>query len=224
MSRKFMYLTLVLATGMLVNAAGAEQIWLEAESADTIVATMQIETGADASGGQYVAVAGGNNSTGSPPGDGLFTYAVTVAGGDYALYGRVIAPSGSDDSFWLRIVDAAGEMVATNTNNHGSGWIRWSLSNGSAWHWSTVDSMDDADDPVFTMPAGTYTVELRYREDGALLDAVLLTDDLAVDLATLPGDLSGMAYDPILPTAPRRWIRGCCSGVRDWVPRPVGST
>ena len=44
--------------------------------------------------------------------------------------------------------------------------------------------MDDADKTVlFTMEAGSYTVEITYREDGAKIDAFLLTDDMEFDIS-----------------------------------------
>ena len=43
--------------------------------------------------------------------------------------------------------------------------------------WEDVFSDDDTDSPTveFTMPAGTYTLELRYREDESQLDALVIT-------------------------------------------------
>jgi len=99
----------------------------------------------------------------------------------------VIAPSGTDDSFWLRIQGAT-----TQTTNDPSGWGRWGVDNGSNWHWAEVESMDDDDQTVeFTLAAGTYTLEIAYREDGTLLDRFLITDNL--DL--VPVTLSPMSAD-----------------------------
>jgi len=156
-------------------------IWIEAESPDTITDPMQILSDVDASGGQYIEVAPGNNDTGNPPADGHVTYVFTVAGGTYKILGRAIAPSGSDDSFWVRIQGAT-----TNTINDVSGWWKWGIVNSQDWFWSPVRSMDDNSQTVeFTMAAGTYTLEMAYREDGTLLDRLLITDDLALDPATL---------------------------------------
>jgi hypothetical protein len=38
----------------------------------------------------------------------------------------------------------------------------------------------------WTLAAGEHTLEIAKREDGTLLDAILITDDLALDQATLP--------------------------------------
>ena len=169
---------------------GAEEIWFEAESADTITAPLQVWSDrADASGGQYIEVVPGNSSSNNPPTDGHATYVFQVKGGVYKIIGRVIAPSGSDNSFWFRIQGAT-----TNTTNHPSGWVRWNgIEQGSDWHWDDVHSDDDPNDPTveFTLAAGTYTLEIAYREDGALLDRFLITDNL--DLA--PVTLSPMSAD-----------------------------
>jgi len=106
----------------------------------------------------------------------------------------VIAPSGSDDSFWCRI-----EGATTNTTNHSSGWVRWSVDNGSDWHWAAVESMEpidaDYENVEFTLAAGTYTLEIAYREDGTLLDRFLITDNLNLAPAALSPMLADLNHD-----------------------------
>ncbi len=47
-----------------------------------------------------------------------------------------------------------------------------------------MQSMDDGNAKVqFTMAAGTCTLEIAYREDGALLDSILITDNIDFDPA-----------------------------------------
>jgi len=155
-------------------AMASEEIWLEAE-AGTLTAPMNAYSALPgASGGQYIGAELGNNSTGNPPAPaGTATYSITVQGGIYKLLCRVIAPSSGEDSLWIRIQGAT-----TNTSNHSSGWIRWNdMVHGTDWQWDEVHSSDDSNETVyFTMPAGTYTLEVGYREDGAYVDALLLTD------------------------------------------------
>ena len=155
-----------------VASVSSEEIWLEAEDADTITAPMEIYTDiADASGGKYIGTTDDvGNSSGSPPSpDGTASYTFTVEGGTYVLSCRIIIPSG--DSFWLRIPGAT-----TQTTNHSSGWIRWSdPPNSDSWYWEDVFSAeDDGETVLFTMDPGTYTLEIGYREDGALMDTILI--------------------------------------------------
>jgi len=151
-------------------------LWLEAESTASITEPMRVWSDiADASGGQYIAATSGNNSKGNPPTEGVATYTITVPGGTYRIVGRVIAPGGTSDSFWVR-VQGAGIDVTT----HASGWLHWSMENGTAWHWTPVNSYDAGSATVlFRMPAGTYTLEVAYREEGALLDAIAIVEDLS---------------------------------------------
>ena len=151
----------------------SEEIWLEAEAADTITAPFQVYTElAGASGGEYIGTTDDVGDSGSNPPfpDGTASYTFTVAGGTYKISCRIIIPSG--DSFWFRI-----EGATTQTTNHSSGWVRWSdPPDSEAWYWEDVFSAEDSGDTVlFTMDPGTYTLEVGYREDAALMDTILIS-------------------------------------------------
>ena len=45
------------------------------------------------------------------------------------------------------------------------------MDNGDTWHW-------DEDVVEFTLSAGEHTLEIAKREDGTLLDALVITDKL----------------------------------------------
>jgi hypothetical protein len=143
--------------------------WFEAESG-TITAPMLVYMGdPTASGGHYIGTEetlGDENA--NPPADGIATYNFTVPGGTYKVVLRIVATSGSD-TFWIRIPTAT-----TNTNNHASGWVLFGQPEHSDdWQWTEVSSRDDDSRVVeFTLTAGTHTLEVARREDGALLDAV----------------------------------------------------
>jgi len=158
-----------------------DEIFLEAEAAETITPPMQVNADDPAaSGGQYIAVAAGNSSDDAPPAEGVAAYSVTVQGGIYKIVGRVFVADNGNDSFWLRILDSTGQMVPTNTNNHSSGWVRCNnLDSNVEWYWEDVFSVDDPGNPTvhFTMAAGTHTLEFAYR-DGCKLDAFVITDKL----------------------------------------------
>ncbi len=155
------------------------EAYREVESADTIAEPMMIWDDPEASGGQYMEVQPGTTGGGSGANEDLSaTYDISVSGGVYQLLGRTLCPDGKDDSFWIRI------QGATTNRNNDTGWVRWGVVNSSEWMWTPVRSMDDADKTVlFTMEAGSYTVEITYREDGAKIDAFLLTDDMEFDIS-----------------------------------------
>jgi hypothetical protein len=150
----------------------SEEIWLEAEAADTITEPMMIYDDPAASGGKYIGTTDdvGNSSSNPPAPDGTASFTFTVAGGTYKVSCRIIIPSG--DSFWVRIPGAT-----TQTTNHSSGWVRWSdPPNSNNWYWHDVFSAEDNGETVlFTMDPGTYTLEIGYREDAALMDAIVIS-------------------------------------------------
>jgi hypothetical protein len=48
------------------------------------------------------------------------------------------------------------------------------MPNSETWIWDDMDN-DEGPNPgvlIYTLDAGTYTMEIGYREDGALLDAI----------------------------------------------------
>ena len=149
-----------------------EAIWLQAEAAETVTAPMKVyDDDPTAMDGKYIGTddAIGNSSDNPPTPDGTATYTFTVQGGVYKISGRVIIPGG--ESFWVRIPGAT-----TQTLNDTSGWVKWSdPPQGHNWHWAEVFSADDGNVVVqFTMAAGTYELEIGYREDGAWLDAIVI--------------------------------------------------
>jgi hypothetical protein len=157
----------------------SEEIWIEAEAADTITDPMKTYDDPLASGGKYIGTDQGlGNEMDAAPADGVATYSFTVQGGTYKILGRVIIPSG--DSFWVRIPGATNLTPGEDPDQIGTGWVRWAdPSDGAEWHWEEVFSADHGGETAnWTLPAGTYTLEIARREDGALLDAIVITDDV----------------------------------------------
>ena len=147
--------------------AGTVKLYLEAENG-TLTAPLQTGTDAAASNGLYWQVAAGNNSSASAPATGRALYPFTVtSAGNYKVWGRVNGPTDNDDSFWVRM----------DTGN----WVQWnSLVNGGVWNWNDVhDSLAGGATVTYNLTAGNHTLELAYREDGAKIDRLLITNDLA---------------------------------------------
>ncbi len=154
----------------------SEEIWIEAEEADTITEPMKIYDDPAASGGRYIGTTDDlDNSSNSPPTPaGTASYTFTVAGGTYKISGRINVPSGNN-SFWVQI---QGATTPAETELDSSGWVRWNDPPDAAnWFWNDVFSDDDDQDAIvlFTMPAGTHTLEIAYRETGAMLDAIVIS-------------------------------------------------
>jgi len=146
------------------TSGGPVYLWLEAESG-TISAPMQSGVDTAASGGAFIQVAAGNNSQTAPPvsGQALLTFDVVTAG-RYKIWGRVIDATNGDDSFWVRIDDGM--------------WTDWNnIPIGAAWHWDDVHNATAA--VTYTLATGSHTLTIAYREDGARLDRLLVTNDLA---------------------------------------------
>jgi len=154
----------------------SEEIWIEAEAADTITEPMLIYDDPLASGGKYIGTTDDvGNSSNSPPPDGIATYNFTVQGGTYKVSCRIIIPSG--DSFWVRIPGAANLTPGEDPDNPGTGWVMWSdPPNSYNWYWHDVFSGDhDGETANWTLAAGTHTLEIARREDGALIDIIVIS-------------------------------------------------
>jgi hypothetical protein len=153
----------------------AEQIYIEAE-AGSITAPMTVRTDPLASGGSYIGTDDGiGDENDTAPADGVATYSFTAQGGVYKILIRVIITGGSN-SFWLRIPTATSQ-THEDPDQPGSGWIRFNdISDGADWHWDEVHSNDHGNAVVnLTLPAGQHTLEIARREDGTLLDAVVIS-------------------------------------------------
>ena len=53
------------------------------------------------------------------------------------------------------------------------------MDEGDAWHWDEITNADQGNNLVqFTLAPGEHVLEIAKREDGALLDALVITDKL----------------------------------------------
>ena len=123
------------------------------------------------------------DATSEPNDLGIASYIFTVEeDGQYIVNLREAAffNGGWKNSFWVRI---AGDDVTTNIDADlgEDGWINFNEFErgftggvGYWWVWDQVhNDLSSVYTPVtFTLPAGTYTLEIAYRERGAKLDAI----------------------------------------------------
>ena len=148
-----------------------DDFWLEAECA-AVGAKWSVKADGSASNGSYVVVEKGNAYS-SPPSDVAdnrvrFTFS-TAAAGTYRLFARVLAASGLDDSFYVRV--------------NGGTWYSWDngLSGSSGFAWQEYGK------GLLNLKSGTNTIDFAYREDGTKLDKLYLTPG-----ATVPSGYGGV--------------------------------
>ena len=160
----------------------------EAEATDIIGESWQTFHDPTSSGGTYIGSdeSDGDDNDTAPGADWVAVYNFTVAAeGDYKILLR--GQEADSDSFWVRITTATSQ-THEDPDQPGSGWVMFNgMDAPNGWAWDEVHS-DDHDGTVvnWTLAAGEHTLEIAKREDGVLLDAILIIDDLALDQATLP--------------------------------------
>ena len=138
---------------------GTSTYWLEAECA-TVGSRWNLVNDGNASNGQYAVVLSGNEYNAPPADVPANRIRFTLNGaeaGNYKLFARVDAPSGNDDSYWVRI--------------NGGAWYQWngSIRQAVGFVWNPYPG------PQVSLNAGTNTVDFAYREDGTKLDKLYLT-------------------------------------------------
>ena len=132
--------------------------WLEAECAEVGANWQRVSTGS-ASNSTYVMVSG-RNAMDAPPSDQAanrirFTLS-GATGGSYNLFARIDAPSGLDDSFWVR--------------TNGGPWYKWFLGINQrvGFDWNRLPR-------TLSLRDGANTIDFAYREDGTRLDKLFVT-------------------------------------------------
>jgi len=166
MSKRLLFLVcMFLVAGLGVVSAVADEIWREAEAADSISPPMQIfSDDPTASNGQYIGTPDGSgNNNDIAPATGLARYGFTALGGVYKVLLRVSIGAGNN-SFWVRIVGATSQ-THEDPDQPGTGWVRFNdIAAGTQWHWDTVHSNDHGNAIVnWTLPAGQMVLEIARR-------------------------------------------------------------
>jgi hypothetical protein len=148
---------------VVTNAQTA--IWHEAECA-AAGTLWNKPTDSSASNAQYVTIQAGNNSTANAPSNtaGHINFSFTVgSAGTYRLFARMLGPTANDDSFWVRMDNGT--------------WVMWNNWWNPAWVWVQFPN-------TFNLSAGSHTLTVAYREDGARLDKVNITTSTSAPSGT----------------------------------------
>ncbi len=171
-----------------IQTQNTAEIWLEAECTN-VGDNWDIVDDELASGGKYLTSKPGVQSTSEVSGntdDYLVHQFYIDEGGNFMIWGRLIAPNYDDDSFWVRVDDGD--------------WINWNgLAVKTTWEWAPVFS-SSPDNPVFyPLDTGWHTLEVCYREDGAAVDKFYLTNT-----GKIPDGVGGDASNCIVDTVDNR--------------------
>ncbi|MCD6362273.1 MAG: hypothetical protein J7M38_15550 [Armatimonadetes bacterium] len=142
----------------------AEGWYFEAESG-ALVPAMRVGEDEDASGGAFIWMPGKAGERTSGYGSATWQIDIPEAG-DYYLWGRVLAPTPSDDSFYLRVFTATGEPVGRSD---------WHTGVHENWEWVPVTLAKSTEPAALPLPAGRVGIELSVREDGTKIDRLFLT-------------------------------------------------
>lgn len=138
------------------DAKNVDSIFIEAESTERGDA-WQVLSDAKASGEKYLTIKPGMNSPNSVPTgeDGRLQIPFTVKKDvKYYLFARVNCPTANDDSFWIKIDD--GRFTAANgLGTRGWQWVKLANAN---------------------LKPGKHTLTITYREDGAAIDKINVTN------------------------------------------------
>ena len=143
-------------------------LYLEAETA-TASSPFEVVADANASGGECLALPEG---VGNGVGEASISFEVPYTD-TYYMWGRVIAPTASDDSYYISINGDYDRTWDVLYEEHFPDWT-WDqvAERGSG----TFDG-PEFDPATFSLNAGTFTLTIKNREDGIMLDQILITND-----------------------------------------------
>jgi len=150
---------------IVISSDNTDEIWIEAECT-TISEHWDIISSPAASGGKYLTVKQEYQALNAPTADTIhhLVYRFTVSeGGIYKIWGRTLAPTPDDDSFWIRVNDG--------------NWINWNgIQGGSTWQWDDVHSLANNNTMTYSLEPGEHTLYVCYRENGAAIDKFYITN------------------------------------------------
>lgn len=133
-----------------------QRFYFEPECA-TVGANWLIKADTEASGERYVTVKPDFKSISKAPTtpDDYITITFTAEKDTtYYISGRLDCPTTSNDSYWVKVDDESFKTANKLTTN--------------GWEWLTMTSFD--------LPAGEHTLIIAYRENGANLDKICISD------------------------------------------------
>jgi len=150
---------------VILNSIYSTELWFEAECA-IVGSNWEINEDNNASNDKYINTPAGTeliSGASADTSDQLIINFITEEPGAYKVWARVITPSANDDSYWVQV-------------DTGS-WANWnSIPASNNWHWDDVHNGGPENPVVYNLEAGEHTLRICYREDGALLDKIYITN------------------------------------------------
>jgi len=147
---------------LVASLAAGVEVGKEAEDFDTRTGKFVVGDDPEASEEQYMwAPNGSGNRWNGPDAGQRLEYSFTVEQeGSYRIKGRVYAPNGNDDSFWVRV------------DGEPSGGYLWEVLQNTEYLPDYVSDRGGEDPVQVCLTAGTHTVSVYLREDGTRLDTI----------------------------------------------------
>lgn len=139
------------------NLKGIETVTFEAENTE-VGSQWMIANDKLASNGKFIQVKNGNQSIEVAPQGKQNSISLKFSvkkEGTYSAFARLNCPTADDDSFWLKLDDGTFKMV----NGLGT----------RGWEWVKLDN--------FRLKTGDHVLTIAYREDGAKLDKISISND-----------------------------------------------
>lgn len=143
---------------------------LEAEGASRVLPEFRIGSDPAASGGKFLWAPGEPGEGGGGSGSARWLLHVPSAG-RYALWGRVQAPTSSDDSFFVKFKQTDGPAMEP---------ADWHTGVRPAWTWVALTDLEAKNKKkplLFELAKGGLWLEVSCREDGARLDSLYLAPE-----------------------------------------------
>lgn len=153
----FVYPCIACATG---GPGVIEGTWI-IEAEDGIL-TPPMEIVIDDKASMYKAIQVPNTSPNTSTAKAVYTFEV-LKEDEYIIWGRVMAPSTVDNSFYYKLDD--GTQAYWRINTIGTNWI-WNRANSEG-----VNS-------IHFLKTGEHTLEVINRENGTSMDKIIITNDL----------------------------------------------
>jgi hypothetical protein len=114
---------------------------------------------------------------------GTITWRISIPkSGHYYLWGRIIAPTPDDDSFYVSAYTSNEMLIAQS---------EWHTSRSQTWKWMPVRLNRAQAATPFVLPKGDIFLEFRVREDGTKIDRLYITPDANDHPVDIQPDLRG---------------------------------